>query len=164
MRSLYVYRETLIPVLLPVRLPVLVPIQNLTQSQLVTTKLLNLLISLVWRRTPSFWIVSDHRVLRRTAKLRCSGSTPLGASNPRLRVQWPCTALPTISSLPLGATLPGASRRKSFRNSFRRDWSIARLQSVPAFLPGRALVGPRSFSKVAGGWQGVQRETFTPIP
>ena len=35
-----IYQETLIPVLLPVPLPVLVPIQHLSQSQMVTTKMI----------------------------------------------------------------------------------------------------------------------------
>jgi hypothetical protein len=64
-------QETLIAVLLQVPFPVLIPIQNLTQSQSVLTKTPNPLISLFWRRSPSRWIVSGCRVVRRTAKLRC---------------------------------------------------------------------------------------------
>jgi hypothetical protein len=76
------YQETLIPVLLPVPFPVFVPIQDLPQSQSVAIKTPNPLISLFWRRTLSLLIVSGRRVIGRTAKLRCSGSTPLGASKP----------------------------------------------------------------------------------
>ena len=35
-----IYQETLIQVLLPVPLPILFPIQHLTQSQLVTTRMI----------------------------------------------------------------------------------------------------------------------------
>ena len=58
-------------------------------------------------RNWSLWIISGHRVLRRTAKLRCSGSTPLGASNPHF--------VPVHSSHSMGAFLV---KRISF---FARD-------------------------------------------
>src|SRR5205807_5796972 len=60
----------------------LIPVQDLTQSQSIATKTPNPLISLFWCRSLSRWIVTGRRVVGRTAKLRCSGSTPLGASNP----------------------------------------------------------------------------------
>ncbi len=54
-----------------------------------------------------------------------------------------------VASSPPGATLTGRAERNTFWNSFRRDLSIARLQSVPAFFRGPATAGPRSFGKVA---------------
>ena len=79
--------------------------------------------------------------------------------DPARRLHKDSTPLPAIGSLPLGATLPGASRRKAFWNSLSRDHSIAELRSVPAFLPGRASVGPRSFGKVADGRQGSAKSS-----
>jgi hypothetical protein len=42
----------------------------------------------------------------------------------------------------------GRVQAESFWNSFRRDWAVARFQSVPAFPPRRASMGPRSFADV----------------
>ena len=43
------------------------------------------------------------------------------------------------------------------------DHLIAELRSVPAFHPGRASVGPRSFGKVTDGRQGSAGSSSDPI-
>ncbi len=52
---------------------------------------------------------------------------------------------------------------EAFRNSLNRDHAITELRSLPAVLPGRASVGPRSFGKVADGRQGSAGSSNDPI-
>ena len=49
---------------------------------------------------------------------------------------------------PPAAPLPRRSEVEAFWNSFSCDHSIAVPQSVPAFLPSRVSVGPRSSGEV----------------